>query len=119
QTLTVFEIDPAVIKIAKDPANFTYIQDCRAKIDFVLGDARQSLSAQPDGKFGLIVLDAFSSDAVPVHLLTTEAVKVYTSKLKPGGLLAFHISNRYLDLQSVLVAVAADLSLTAIVREDY
>lgn len=119
QTLTVFEIDPAVIKLASNPANFTYIQDCRAKVEFVLGDARQSLAAQPDGKFGLIVLDAFSSDAVPVHLLTAEAVKVYASKLKPGGLLAFHISNRYLDLQSVLVAVAANLSLTAIVREDY
>lgn len=119
QNLTVFEIDPAVVNLAKDPKHFTYIQDCRATLDFVLGDARLSLAAQPNAKFGLIVLDAFSSDAVPVHLLTTEAVNMYISKLRPGGLLAFHISNRYLDLQSVLAAVATDLSLVAVIREDF
>ncbi len=118
QTMTVFEIDPAVVKLAKDPTRFTYVHDCRANLEFVLGDARLSLAAQPEGKFGLIVLDAFSSDAVPVHLLTTQAVSMYITRLKPGGLLAFHISNRYLDLQSVLSAVAADLNLAAIIRED-
>jgi len=79
----------------------------------VLGDARLSLWREPDQSFGLIILDAFNSDAIPIHLITREAVQLYLAKLAPHGLLAFHISNRHLDLRPVLSNIAADLGLSA------
>src|SRR5205814_8766770 len=85
-------------------------------VDVVLGDGRLTLAAQPDGSFGLIVLDAFSSDAVPVHLLTLEALSLYLSKLAPDGLLAFHVSNRYVALDRVIAGDAATLGLVALER---
>lgn len=110
QHYTYFEIDPVVLNIARDSGYFSFLKDSHAKVDVVLGDARLTLAKQND-KYGLIVLDAFSSDAIPVHLLTEEAIKMYLSKLEPGGLLAFHISNRYVDLVPVLYAEAHDLGL--------
>src|SRR5262249_38021787 len=96
ERITFYEIDPAVYRIASDPRYFTYLPDAEqrgAKVAVVLGDARLRLREGPDGAFGLIVVDAFSSDAIPIHLLTEEAFALYLSKLAEGGLLAVHISN--------------------------
>ncbi len=79
----------------------------------MLGDARLSLTRQPDGGFDMIILDAFNSDAIPVHLMTREALQLYLAKLRPGGLLVFHVSNRYLTLAPVLGDIAGGLKLTA------
>jgi hypothetical protein len=107
QDWTFYEINPAVISIAQTPEYFTYIQKCAAApAKIVLGDARLQLQNAPDQHYGLIVLDAFISDAVPVHLMTREAVALYTSKLAPGGMLAFNVSNRSLKLDDVVAALA-------------
>jgi protein-L-isoaspartate O-methyltransferase len=107
QEWTFFEIDPAVVRLARDDRFFTFLRDCRVEPRIVLGDARRQLAREPDGAFDLIVLDAFSSDAIPVHLLTTEAFALYGRKLAPGGVLAFHLSNRYLDLPPLVARVGA------------
>jgi len=107
QTWTFYEIDPGVVRIARDPAYFTYLRDCRVEPRIVLGDARRRLEREPDGAFDLIVLDAFSSDAIPVHLLTQEAFAMYVKKLSPNGVLAFHLSNRYLDLPPLVARLGA------------
>jgi hypothetical protein len=107
QDWTFYEINPAVISIAQTTEYFTYLQHCgvdRTKI--VVGDARLQLQNAPDHHYGLIVLDAFNSDAIPIHLMTREAIALYTSKLATGGLLAFHVSNRSLKLEAVLAGVA-------------
>src|SRR4029079_9593971 len=104
---TCYEISPAVVGSAQNPNYFTYLQKCAAgPTEIVLGDARLQLQNAPDHHYGLIVLDAFNSDAIPVHLLTQEAIDLYTSKLATGGMLAFHISNRSLRLDSVLANLA-------------
>jgi spermidine synthase len=107
QHWTFYEINPAVISIAQTPDYFTYLQKCAAaSTDIVLGDARLQLQNAPDQHYGLIVLDAFNSDAIPIHLMTQEAIALYTSKLATGGMLAFHISNRSLKLDTVLADLA-------------
>ncbi len=113
---TYFEIDPAIVDIARDRGLFSYLADTRGQVDVVLGDGRLSLGSAPDGTFGLLVLDAFSSDAVPAHLLTREALALYTRKLAPGGLLAFHLSNQYLSLVPVVAGAAVAEGLTGITR---
>jgi hypothetical protein len=118
EKMTFFEIDPVVQRIATDPKLFTFIANSKADVDFVMGDARLTLAEQPDAFYDLIVLDAFSSDTIPIHLLTREAFEMYLRKLQPTGILAVHISNRYLDLQPVLRAVAKDLRLQAVIFED-
>ncbi len=100
--MTYYEIDPEVEVIARNPALFTYLKDCPLKPDVVIGDARLTIRNTPDGKYDLLTVDAFSSDAIPVHLLTQEALDLYLKKIKPDGLIAFHISNRYLDLSKVI-----------------
>ena len=105
---TYYEIDPLVARIARTPALFTYIRDCPPSSDIVLGDARISLTRAADGEFDLLVLDAFSSDAIPAHLLTREALALYLRKLNDDGAVIFHISNRYVNLQPVLIALAND-----------
>jgi hypothetical protein len=116
---TFYEIDPEVIDIARDPSLFTYLTSCAAApVNVVTGDARLRLREAPASAYDLIVLDAFSSDAVPAHLLTREAVALYLSKLAPGGLLAFHVSNRSLELERVALGVAADAGLAARVFAD-
>jgi SAM-dependent methyltransferase len=107
QEWTFYEIDPAVVRIAEDPAYFTFLSECRVTPRVVLGDARRQLANEPDGHFDLIALDAFSSDAIPVHLLTTDALALYARKLAPGGVLAFHLSNRYLDLPPLVARLGA------------
>ena len=99
QQWTFYEIDPAIERIARDERYFTFLDDCGSACRVVLGDARLSLAAAADARYNLIVLDAFSSDAIPMHLLTHEAMAVYLSRLAPGGVLAFHISNRHLRAQ--------------------
>ena len=114
-----FEIDPDVVRVASDPDLFTFLRDCRAaRLDLIVGDARLRLREVPDHAFDRIVLDAFSSDAVPVHLLTREAIRLYRSKLAAGGLLAFNLSNRYLDLEPVLGAQALDAGMACRIRYD-
>jgi hypothetical protein len=109
---TIYEIDPAVIRVATSGDLFTYLSKCAtAEVRVIQGDARLQIQKAEPGSYGLMVLDAFSSDAIPVHLLTREAIELYFSKLKPGGLLAFHISNRYLELEPVLGALTAELGV--------
>jgi SAM-dependent methyltransferase len=114
---TFYEIDPEVIRIARDPRLFTYCAESQAELKFIVGDARLRLAATTD-RYDALLLDAFSSDAIPVHLITKEAVELYLERLKPGGLLAFHITNRHLDLQPVLASIAKDLGLLVAVRHD-
>jgi hypothetical protein len=109
---TFYEIDPEIVRVARDPRYFTYLQDAPGAIDIVLGDARLSLQDARDGTFSLIVADAFSSDAIPTHLITREALALYFRKLAPDGALAFHISNRYVDLETVLGNLAREAGLT-------
>ena len=107
QHWTFYEINPAVIRLAQTPEYFTYLQKCAvASTEIVPGDARLQLQNAPDQHYGLIVLDAFNSDAIPIHLMTQEAIALYTSKLAPEGMLAFHISNRSLKLDAVLADLA-------------
>ena len=113
QTMTYYEIDPEVLKIARDSGDFTFLKDSAATMKYVMGDARLTLAQAPDHSYDLLVLDAFSSDAIPTHLLTLEAVKMYQSKIKQGGLIAFHVSNRYLELTPVLAATAQRAGLIA------
>ena len=99
-----FEIDPLIIAIAADPRYFSFLAHCQPAPDIVIGDARLTVSKEKDASFDLIIVDAFSSDAVPVHLMTAEALRLYLDKLKPDGIALLHISNRNLDLDSVLGA---------------
>lgn len=118
QRFTFYEIDPVVIRLAADPRYFRYLADSPATIEVVPGDARLTLGKAPDARYQLILLDAYSSDSIPVHLLTREALRVYLSKLAPGGRLAFHISNLHLDLRPVLGNLARDAGLVCYYRED-
>jgi hypothetical protein len=118
QEMHFYEIDPAVKKIASNPDYFTYLSDSRSRTEVTIGDARLKLNDAPDGHFQLIVMDAYGSDSVPVHLLTQEAMDLYLRKLAPGGAIAFHISNLHLDLRPVIANLAADAGLSCIFRED-
>lgn len=117
QSWTFFEIDPVVVTLARDAGHFTYLANAPAAIEVVVGDARSSL-ARHARTYDLVILDAFSSDAVPVHLLTREALQVYLSRLKPGGVLAFHVSNRFLRLRRLFAALAPDAGLAHLRQAD-
>ncbi|PTX97903.1 fused MFS/spermidine synthase [Opitutus sp. ER46] len=117
----IYEINPAVERLAR--THFTYLERSPAKVDVVMGDARLSmeyeLAAHEPQKFDLLALDAFSSDAIPIHLLTREAFAIYLQQLKPDGIIAVHISNRYLDLRPVVERLAGEFDLTAVtISED-
>ncbi len=118
ERITCYELDPEVVRIARDSGYFTYLRDSKAELDYVVGDGRLSLARAQDAAYGLIVVDAFSSDAIPVHLLTRQAFELYLRKLRPDGLLAVHITNQYLDLEPVVDALVADLGLAGIVKSD-
>ena len=112
---TFYEINPAVVSVARSRDYFSYLSDCaKAPVDVVLGDARLKLHGAPDRSYDLLMLDAFSSDAIPLHLLTQEALDLYLSKLAPGGLLVFHISNRNLDLTEVVADLAGSRNLSCL-----
>ena len=99
-----YDINPAVVGIAK--TWFTYLKDCPSKVEIVLGDARLSLEREAPQNFDVLVVDAFSGDSIPVHLITVEAFAEYLRHLKPEGVIVFHVSNRFLDLKPVLLAIA-------------
>ena len=103
---TLYEIDPVVVAIARDPARFTYLPSCAPDLPIVLGDARLTLGDAPDGSYDVILIDAFNSDTMPVHLMTKEAMATYLRKLKPGGIVALHVSSRYMELVSVVAGIA-------------
>lgn len=117
QAWTYFEIDPAVVQLARDERYFTFLRDSPAALRVVLGDARRSLGAEADAAFDVLVIDAYSSDAIPVHLVTREALALYLRKLAAGGVLAFHISNLHLDLEPVFANLARDAGLVALTRD--
>ena len=119
QDWTFYEIDPAVQRIAEDPRHFSYLRHSSArKLNVVLGDARLQLQGAPERQYGLLILDAFSSDAIPVHLLTREAMRLYLEKLADHGLIALHITNRRLDLKPVVANLANDARLVCLNRDD-
>ncbi|MCK9604861.1 MAG: fused MFS/spermidine synthase [Methylomonas sp.] len=112
-----YEIDPLIVDVAKNPKWFHYLERCNPQADMIVGDARLSLTKEPDNSFDLLIMDAFSSDAVPTHLLTREAMQLYFSKLKDDGMLAFHITNRHLALKKVLADHAENLHLSGLLQE--
>ncbi len=101
-----FEIDQSMVDTARDPKYFTYIQNCERNLKPVIGDARLTFAREPDGIYDLIVVDAYSSDAIPIHLATEEAMAIYKAKLAPQGAVVMHVSNRHLELASVVVGIA-------------
>lgn len=115
---TIYEIDPLIVRIAQDRGLFTYVTGCAPAKHLRLGDARLRLAEAPAGAYDVIVLDAFSSDAIPAHLITREALQLYLAKLAPGGVVAYHISNRYLNLRPVLAELARDARLAGLVGTD-
>ncbi len=117
-TWTFYEIDPAVERIARHPKYFTYLKRSPVPFQVILGDARLSLREAPSEAYSMMIIDAFGSDAIPVHLLTLEAMELYLSKLKPGGLLLYHISNRHLDLSPVIGNLAHKLRCVALRQRD-
>jgi hypothetical protein len=116
-TVHYYEIDRTVIGIARDPKFFNFISECRPDLPITLGDARLTLADAPDGSYDLILIDAFTSDAIPIHLLTREAMAIYLKKLTPHGIVAIHVSNRHLELASVVAGIAAANGLVSRVNE--
>ena len=101
-----FEIDQSMVDTARDPKYFTYIRNCEPDLKPVIGDARLTFAKEPDGIYDLIIVDAYSSDAIPIHLATEEAMKIYEAKLAAQGAVVMHVSNRHLELSSVVVGIA-------------
>ena len=108
-----FEIDPAVVDLARNTKFFSYIETCAPQADIRIGDARQKLEAVPIGSLDMIVVDAFSSNSIPAHLVTREALELYRSRMTPEGLVFFHTSNKMLDVTSVVARLSEDAGLTA------
>jgi hypothetical protein len=117
ESWTFYEIDPLVGRIAQDTTYFTYLTEAASRPRVIPGDARLSLARDPVARFDVLVIDAFNSDAPPVHLLTREAFAVYLERLAPGGLLLVNVTNRHLDFDPVVAALAADAGLVARVRD--
>jgi SAM-dependent methyltransferase len=115
-TFRFYDINPAVVQLAR--SEFTYLADSDAHVDTVLGDARLSLEREPPQQLDVLAIDAFSSDAIPVHLITVEALDVYRRHVKPGGVIAFHVTNRYLDLVPVVQALAQARGLRSVWIDD-
>jgi hypothetical protein len=118
ESLTYYEIDPAVKRIASNPRYFTFLSQCAPTAQIVMGDARLKLRDAPDSSYDLIVLDAFNGDTIPMHLMTREALALYVRKLRPGGMIAFHISNIYLDLAPTIGALARNAGLVCLKNDD-
>ncbi|HWC09761.1 MAG TPA: fused MFS/spermidine synthase [Acidimicrobiales bacterium] len=118
QHWTFYEIDPAVEDIARDPGLFTYLRDCPPVSDVRLGDARLKIADEPRGRFGMIFVDAFNSDSLPVHLITRQALALYLDRLTDDGVVVVNVTNRYLDLRPVIGALARDAGLAGLVRDD-
>jgi hypothetical protein len=115
--VTFYEIDPLVVRIAQDSDRFTFLSKCAPDAPIVIGDARLTLADAPDGSYDLIIVDAFSSDAIPIHLMTREAMALYVQKLSPTGMVAMHLSNRHLELASVAAGIAQANGLVTRVKD--
>ena len=115
-TLRFYDINPRVVELAR--SEFSYLADSAARVDVVLGDARLELEREPPQGFDVLAVDAFSSGAIPVHLLTAQALDAYWRHMKPGGIVAVHVSNRYLDLPPVVVLTAQSRGLHALLLRD-
>jgi spermidine synthase len=115
-TVHYYEIDPAMIRLATDPKNFSFLDECRP-VTITLGDARLTLAEAPDESYDVIIVDAFTSDAIPIHLLTREAMAIYRQKLAPDGIVAIHVSNRHLELASVVAGIAKANGMVSRVSE--
>jgi hypothetical protein len=114
QSMTFYEIDPVDAALAQDQRFFTYLSSCgRGPIDIVIGDGRRNIAKAPDGYYDVIFVDAFSGDAIPVHLLTKEATELYFRKLSPKGMVLFHITNTYINLLPVVANIVQELGLHA------
>jgi SAM-dependent methyltransferase len=111
-----YEIDPHVVEIAK--SQFTFLKDTPARVEIVLGDARLSLEREPPQQFDVLAVDAFSGDAIPVHLITREALAVFLKHVKPDGIIAFHVSNRFLNLIPVVQRIAVENGVEVCLVED-
>ena len=118
ESLTYYEIDPLVVRMALAPRYFTFLEQCAPQAQIVLGDARLKLRTAPDARYDLIVIDAFSGDMIPMHLVTREALALYLRKLAPGGMIAFHITNLYLNLGPTLGSLANDAGLVCVTEDD-
>jgi len=114
QRWTFFEIDPAIERIARNPAYFSFLETCGDRCRVITGDARVSLGGAPAHGYDLLVLDAFSSDSIPIHLMTREALSLYLSRLAPGGALMMHVSNRHLRLAPIAARLATSQGLAAL-----
>jgi SAM-dependent methyltransferase len=113
--LRVYEVNPEVLRLSAGPEpTFTFLRDAAAEVTTVVGDARLSLAREPPQDFDVLALDAFNGDAIPMHLLTREAFAVYLRHLRPGGVLAVHVSNKYLDLKPVVRGLAGSFGLRAV-----
>jgi hypothetical protein len=117
-TVHFYEIDPVVVRVARTPYMFSFLSMCRPDVPIILGDARLTLAEAPDGAYDLIIVDAFSSDAVPIHLLTREAMAIYLKKLSPHGMAVLHVSNRHLELASVVAGIAAANGLMTLLSDE-
>ena len=106
ETWRFFEIDQSMVDTARDPRYFTFIRNCEPDLKPVIGDARLTFAKEPDGSYDLIIVDAYSSDAIPIHLATQQAMQIYKDKLAPQGAVVMHVSNRHLELASVVVGIA-------------
>lgn len=118
ETWRFFEIDQTIVDIAKDPRRFTFVSRCMPDLQPVMGDARLTFAKEPDGTYDLIIVDAYSSDAIPIHLATQEAMAIYKQKLAPQGAVMVHVSNRHLELSSVIVGIADANGLKAWVFDE-
>jgi hypothetical protein len=117
-TVRYYEIDPAIVSMARAPHLFSFLRMCRPDVPIILGDARLTLAEAPDGAYDLIIVDAFSSDAIPIHLLTREAMAIYFKKLSAHGMVVMHVSNRHLELVSVVAGIAAANGLMTLVSDN-
>ncbi len=117
QHWTFYEIDPSVVNLAKDTRYFHFLDVCQGDRDIIYGDGRLSLAKAPDNHYDLLIIDAFSSDAIPIHLMTREALQLYKQKLSDHGLLMFHISNNNLELASVMAKLGADGKFTSLIQK--
>jgi SAM-dependent methyltransferase len=118
ETWTAFEIDSKVVEIARDPEKFTFMSDCGSDIQVVVGDGRLELAKIPASAFDVLAVDAFSSDSIPLHMLTAEAFAVYQRALRPDGILLVHITNRHLDLELVIESIAEANGWSALIRRE-
>ena len=116
QNWTFFEINPSIVAMAQSGRHFTFMKSCAPDARIVIGDARLSLESERSGRFDMLVLDAFSSDSIPVHLLTREAFKTYLDKLEPDGLLVIHVSNRYLNLVPAVANLGGEMHMKVLKR---